>query len=118
MAMWLDIIRNRIQGEPVRTVLDVGCGTGRFSEGLATVFDADVIGIDSAESMLARAWENIHHPRVSFLPGNTESLPTEDGSVCLVFLPMVYHHIENPEKAAARSRKGLRPNSSRKRAGA
>ena len=39
------------------TVLDLGCGTGRFSEGLATRSNANVVGVDPSRTMLAEAVE-------------------------------------------------------------
>jgi ubiquinone/menaquinone biosynthesis C-methylase UbiE len=38
-------------------VLDLGCGTGRFSEALAAQFDAHVIGLDPSLKMLQVARE-------------------------------------------------------------
>jgi predicted RNA methylase len=30
----MDIIESHVVGEPISTILDLGCGTGRFSEGI------------------------------------------------------------------------------------
>ena len=109
LSMWLDAIGNRIPQEQIQTIIDIGCGTGRFSAALADLLDAKVIGIDPSETMLAKARENVHHPKVTFQEGKAESLPAKDTSACLVFLSMVYHHIESPEQAAKEFYRILRP---------
>jgi ubiquinone/menaquinone biosynthesis C-methylase UbiE len=93
MRVWFDAIKSRIPPNEIRQILDVGCGTGRFSTRLAQEFNADVIGVDPAETMLARARTNTTDPRVTFLIGVAESLPVSAESVCLAYLSMVYHHL-------------------------
>ena len=93
MRAWFDAIKSRIPPSEIRQILDVGCGTGRFSTCLAREFNADVIGVDPAETMLAKARTNTTDPRVTFLVGVAESLPVSDESVCLAYLSMVYHHL-------------------------
>jgi trans-aconitate 2-methyltransferase len=58
---FLDLLR-RVQAsqerseDEVRTVVDLGCGTGELTAGLADVWPkADVTGVDSSPEMLARA---------------------------------------------------------------
>ena len=109
MSLWLDSITDRVSIEYVSTVFDVGCGTGRFSAALADLFDASVIGIDPSMTMLAQAQKNVHHPKVSFQIGHAESLPAENSTAGLLFLSMVYHHIEQPEQAAKEFFRVLRP---------
>src|ERR1044071_8818458 len=61
---WMDTIATYVEPQSVRTVLDLGCGTGRFSEGIAEHFNAAVIGIDPSRKMLAEAQSNLSHPNV------------------------------------------------------
>lgn len=93
MRVWFDAIKSRISPNEIRQILDVGCGTGRFSTRLAQEFNADVIGVDPAETMLAKARTNTTDPRVTFRVGVAESLPVSAESVCLAYLSMVYHHL-------------------------
>lgn len=94
---------------PTRSILDVGCGTGRFSSMLAQIFDADVVGVDPSEKMLGQAVATIDDPRCSFLTGAVEALPVFDRSVDLVFLSMVFHHVRDWTAAHRELRRVLRP---------
>ncbi|MCK9903311.1 methyltransferase domain-containing protein [Frankia sp. Cpl3] len=51
----LDVL-DRISGMPITRVLDAGCGSGRVTEALLERFpDAEVVAVDSSDSMLAAA---------------------------------------------------------------
>ncbi|WP_084692091.1 class I SAM-dependent methyltransferase [Parafrankia elaeagni] len=51
----LDVL-DRISGTPITRVLDAGCGSGRVTEALLERFpDAEVVAVDSSDSMLAAA---------------------------------------------------------------
>jgi ubiquinone/menaquinone biosynthesis C-methylase UbiE len=108
VQVWLDAITSTVPEKDVRAILDVGCGTGRFSAALADAFGADVIGIDPSRTMLAAARDRVKHPSVRFLEGDAEHLPVADGSACLLFLSMVYHHIPNLTEAVREFRRALR----------
>lgn len=109
MRRWLDAIAARIPCDQVEVVIDVGCGTGRFSAELADLFSAKVVGVDLAQTMLSQAKERVSHADVSFREGSAERLPAEDASVCLLFMSMVYHHIRSPAHAAEEFARVLRP---------
>lgn len=66
LRFWLYAIARHVQPSAIRAIVDVGCGTGRFSAALADAFDADVIGVDPSQMMLAKAKGSISHPRVHF----------------------------------------------------
>src|SRR5688572_23633487 len=80
---------------PVRMVVDLGCGTGRFSAALAEEFAAPVLGVDPAQTMLAKARENVSHPSVTFAEGESSAIPLPNGAADLVFVSMAYHHFED-----------------------
>lgn len=109
MHLWLNTIGRYVPPRKLHVVLDVGCGTGRFSAALADKFDTDVIAIDPSETMLAKARATIIHPRVIFRQGQAEHLPIDDTSVDLVYLSMVYHHMSDPGIAAREFNRVLRP---------
>ncbi len=76
--------------EAPRHVLDLGTGTGAAAFVIASRFpEADVVGVDLAEEMLAQAEENTPPElasRVRFQPADAARLPFEDGSFELVSL--------------------------------
>src|SRR5947208_16615678 len=89
-------------------ILDLGCGTGRFSEALAVRFDAEVIGIDLSKKMLEQARGKQHDRRIRYELGRGESIPVPDNSVDLIFMSMIFHHFDNPMLAARECRRVLR----------
>jgi SAM-dependent methyltransferase len=89
--------------------LDVGCGTGRFTDPLAERFQASVIGIDPSKKMLEAARSKPSSDRVEIRRASAEELPMQDGSVDLVFMSMTLHHLADPPRAARECRRVLRP---------
>ena len=84
---------------PIEVILDLGCGTGRYSGPLADWFSASVIALDPSEQMLARARQK-NARNVTYVLGSGEDLPVTDNSVGLVFMSMVFHHFAEPAKVA------------------
>ncbi len=71
----------------IRTVLDVGCGTGYCTRALGKHYKrAKIIGLDLAPAMVSRASQQHGRWRKGvYLAGDAESLPIASGSVDLVF---------------------------------
>jgi ubiquinone/menaquinone biosynthesis C-methylase UbiE len=105
---WLRTIAYAAEGAPVRDILDLGCGTGRYSAALARHFGARVIGVEPSEKMLAEAAKKAGEA-VILLRGSGEAVPLADASVDMVFISMVFHHFKDPAKAASECRRVLRP---------
>src|SRR5262245_44804506 len=74
MQQWLDLVAAHVPFAP-KLIVDVGCGTGRFSKPLADRFAAKVIGIDPSQSMLAAARAKPVNARVEFRLAPAERLP-------------------------------------------
>ncbi len=55
LQQWLDLLSAYVPKDGVSRIIDLGCGTGRYSEPLSIHFEADVIGIDPSEKMLDEA---------------------------------------------------------------
>jgi len=99
MRQWLDLVAAHVPFSP-HIIVDVGCGTGRFSGPLADRFAAKVIGIDPSQRMLSVARTKHTSSRVDFRLGPAEKLPLADGCADLVFMSMVLHHILDKQAAA------------------
>src|SRR5215207_5763516 len=80
-ALWMNAIATYLGGYPVKRILDLGCGTGRFSEALAARFNADVIGLDPSLKMLELAREKQRDERVQYQHGHAETIPLPSASV-------------------------------------
>ncbi|MEO1028292.1 MAG: class I SAM-dependent methyltransferase, partial [Pseudomonadota bacterium] len=99
-SLWRDIIVESVRGYTINRILDLGCGTGRYTSALAQWLNAEVVGVDLSEKMLAKAKET-SAPGVSFKLGAAEAIPLEEGSVDMVFMSMVFHHLKGNEQHSA-----------------
>jgi malonyl-CoA O-methyltransferase len=79
--------------------LDIGCGTGRISQQLATRCDK-LIAMDLAFGMLTYAKQNslADNASIFWLQGDADSLPMADNSVDLVFSSMALQWADNQQK--------------------
>jgi ubiquinone/menaquinone biosynthesis C-methylase UbiE len=107
LDLWLQTIEIGVGDLDVRDILDLGCGTGRFSAALARRFGARVIAVDPSERMLEQARRK-PAPGVEFVRAPAENLPLDDGTVDLVFLSMVFHHFRDRDRAAGECYRVLR----------
>jgi SAM-dependent methyltransferase len=55
LKQWMDVVVGHVDEETIRCIVDLGCGTGRFSPSLSERFAASVIGVDPSSKMLAEA---------------------------------------------------------------
>jgi len=107
LDLWMNVVASYVKDQDTKRILDLGCGTGRFSEALAVYFDAEVIGIDPSKKMLAQARSKPSRSRVRYEPGRGESIPLPDNSADLIFMSMIFHHFEDPKLAARECRRVL-----------
>ena len=110
LRLWLDQIADSLPAPKVQMVIDVGCGTGRFAEALATRFGVQVVGVDPSREMLERAQLSTVDANVSYRQGSAENLPVADECGDLLFLSMVYHHIDDLDRALDEMHRVLRQN--------
>lgn len=79
-------------------VLDLGCGTGLYTEGIAARTSASMCGLDPAVGMLAQA--RLKSFGVHWLNAVGESLPLRPGVFDCVFSSQVWHHIADKQGTA------------------
>jgi SAM-dependent methyltransferase len=87
------------------SILDLGCGAGQLTAEIAAK-GVQVIGIDSAPSMVAQA--RINFPALAFQLADATAL-TFDGQFDAVFSNAVLHWVRPPEAAAKGIAKALKP---------
>jgi ubiquinone/menaquinone biosynthesis C-methylase UbiE len=108
VRLWRGLLSAHVDRAAISLVVDLGCGTGRFSELLAGLFDAQVVGIDPSRKMVEEACRKPVARNVSYQQGSAEAIPLADGCADLVFMSMVYHHFTDPHAAARECRRVLR----------
>jgi SAM-dependent methyltransferase len=99
----------------VATVVDVGCGPGSITLGLARSLAAGghVLGIDAQASQVAvatarAARAGVANARFEVAPAN--ALPCVDNSIDVYFSHALFEHLADPLGALAEARRVLRPN--------
>jgi len=108
LDLWMNVIGSHLERPRITRILDLGCGTGRFSEALAMRFKAEVIGIDPSMKMLDRAREKQHDGRVQYQRGRAECIPILSRSLDMIFISMSLHHFTDRSLAARECRRVLR----------
>jgi ubiquinone/menaquinone biosynthesis C-methylase UbiE len=108
LQQWHTFLATHIDADGVSLVIDLGCGTGRFSELLAAHFAARVVAIEPSQKMLDQARQKLESGNVTLQRASAEALPLADGCADLVFMSMVYHHLTNPRLVAEECHRVLR----------
>lgn len=96
----LEEARRAMEGIPVPSVLDVGCGTGMLSERLLGAFPScRLTGVDLSPAMVERARVRLAG-RAEVREADAERLPFHDGAFDLVVCNDSFHHYPDPDRAA------------------
>ena len=88
---------------PVRTILDLGAGTGKFTA-LLTALAERVIAVEPSRAMLDVLRRRL--PEVEALDGSAERIPVPDASVEVVTVAQAFHWFDR-EAASAEIRRVL-----------
>jgi SAM-dependent methyltransferase len=80
-----------------RRALDAGCGSGRHTLALATLFD-EVVGIDISQPLIDLARHQRPHPRIRYQVGDLLAI-TDPGRFDLVLSSTTLHHLRDLEVA-------------------
>jgi SAM-dependent methyltransferase len=105
---WFGILRPFLTMLSHPTVLDLGCGTGRFSTLIADRFGATVVGIDPSLAMLHTAGRHAQRGNVQYAAAHAERLPLAAASCDVAWLSQVVHHIRDRKACAAELHRVLR----------
>ena len=108
-AVWAQELLKIAGGEGFEHILDLGCGTGRFSQLLATTFRGTVVGVDPSSTMIECAVQSLVERPGPFIHGAGEAIPLGSGSIDLTFMSMVYHHLHSPANTLKEIRRVVKP---------
>jgi len=97
-TLWMERLCELVPKESVTRILDLGGGTGRFAGSLQKTYQCPVITMDPSEAMLEQGIKSGLN-NISWLCGVAEDIPLDDGTVDLVWMSNVFHHLDDPEAA-------------------
>jgi ubiquinone/menaquinone biosynthesis C-methylase UbiE len=106
--LWLDLLSAYVDPSTPSLIVDLGCGTGRFSDLLASHFPVQVIGIDPSSKMIDQARRKPVAGNVTYRRGSAEAIPLADGCIDLIFMSQVYHHLNDPPAVGRECHRVLR----------
>jgi ubiquinone/menaquinone biosynthesis C-methylase UbiE len=81
-----------------KSILDAGCGNGRYSRFLLSHADPDarITGFDLSQQMLRRARHRVGTDRVSYVSADLTRLPYADASFDAIVCGWVLEHLPDP----------------------
>lgn len=107
ITLWIDTLLRYTQGTSFETIVDLGCGTGRFTIPLYDRFKSALVGIDPSWKMLEKAGATAGSIRL--IQGSAECIPLKDHAADMVYCSQVYHHIQDRLAALAEIQRILKP---------
>lgn len=75
------------------SIIDLGCGTGRYTEAFALMGRRTVIGLDMFRKMLKRATAKYSDSRINWIQANCRNIPLKEGMFDIALMILVLHHI-------------------------
>ena len=96
--MWLWLVASFSRMSEGARVLDLGCGTGRFSIPMVTRLHFRVTGADFSREMLDKAREKDTNGLVKWDCMDAQQLTYPDDSFDVVFISHLLHHVDSPQR--------------------
>ena len=98
---WGDAVRPYLPSRPGLRVLDLGAGTGIFARAWESWISCGVVAVEPAAGMRAELVEQRAGGSVAVVAGRAEQVPLRSGSVDVVWLSIVVHHLGDLAAGAA-----------------
>lgn len=105
-----DVVLEWIEAPKGLRWLDVGCGTGVFTEQVIQgCAPAAMVGIDPSAEQLAFAEKRAGLTTAEFRVGDAQDLPFAENSFDMAVMALVIHFVPDPAKAVTEMARVLRP---------
>ncbi|QIL77292.1 class I SAM-dependent DNA methyltransferase [Hymenobacter sp. HDW8] len=102
-------IRSMVLGGPFAEIIELGCGTGKNTEWLATQA-THLTAIDFSAEMLRRAKEKLPHPHISFQQADImQPWQFAHSPASLITCSLILEHIHNLDFVFAQAHRSLQP---------
>jgi ubiquinone/menaquinone biosynthesis C-methylase UbiE len=105
--LWLGLVARFAKMPDGARVLDLGCGTGRFSIPMGTKLHFRVTGADSSREMLEKAREKDNGRLVKWDQEDAQHLTYPDESFDIVFMSHLLHHVDDASKVLSECQRVL-----------
>jgi len=106
---WVSLIQEVLPRAASTLLIDLGCGTGRFTIPLAEQLGVSVISVDPSQKMLREAARNTSSPHIAYQEGRAESIPLGASVAALIFMSNAIHHVRSLDKALREMWRVLQP---------
>jgi ubiquinone/menaquinone biosynthesis C-methylase UbiE len=106
---WVRLVQAVLPRAGSTLVIDLGCGTGRFTVPLAEQLGVSVIGVDPSQKMLQEAARHTRSRRTAYREGSAEAIPLGANVAALIFMSNAIHHVRSLDQALQEMRRVLHP---------
>ncbi len=95
LEWWFERIAEAGRLAPGKRLLDLGCGTGRWTIPLTDRTGCQALGVDSSPEMLERARGKPQGGGITWRLGDAEGLDIEQGSFDCALMSLMMHHLDD-----------------------
>ncbi len=107
--LWIRLLSRYVDDLAHTRILDLGCGTGRFTVAMATQLRCHVTGADSSEEMLSKARDKDSNNLIEWDCQDAQNLTYDDESFDMVFMSHLLHHVDDAYGVIGKCFRILRP---------
>ena len=102
---WVRLVQRVLPCAGSTLLLDLGCGTGRFTVPFAEHLGVSVIGVDPSQ----KAAHQTRSRRITYREGRAEAIPLGANVARLIFMSNAIHHVTNLDKSLQEMSRVLQP---------
>jgi len=106
-TMYASLIQ-RLNDKSFKSLLDIGCGTGRVLSLITDKFNVKVSGIDLSEGMIEKA-KDLLGESADLKVGDSENLLWDDDTFDVITCNASFHHYPNPIAVLKEMKRVLKP---------